>query len=307
MDRTAFLTSKVTTVGGRPTGPLEGVAEHFQRGNMKDRVEMHDIEAASGGALGADGASGRRIVVYGGMNEPGKGVASAAAASERREAHSFRSPYPPLKVVHALDDRGTRPERIPSQLHKRVASDDGEHARKRFRDMTTRNFSQPVVTAAQVQGIREFNETERQQISQRLLESPPDEYIEKRPGPGGKEIFYIQGGNVIKLANEVFGFDGWSFHTVTSDVMFVDEDPSRGGFSACVSVHVRVTIGGGTVREDCGGGHCKNVADKNEAVNRARKEAVTDGCKRALRSFGPFLGLNLNSYTYNQYRTASRF
>ena len=36
------------------------------------------------------------------------------------------------------------------------------------------------------------------------------EYISSRDGPGGKKVHYIAANQCIQLANEVFGFDGWS-------------------------------------------------------------------------------------------------
>jgi DNA repair and recombination protein RAD52 len=37
------------------------------------------------------------------------------------------------------------------------------------------------------------------------------EYISQRPGPGGAgKLIYAEGWKIINLANEVFGFNGWS-------------------------------------------------------------------------------------------------
>lgn len=37
------------------------------------------------------------------------------------------------------------------------------------------------------------------------------EYISQRPGPGGgPKLTYAEGWKMINLANEVFGFNGWS-------------------------------------------------------------------------------------------------
>lgn len=37
------------------------------------------------------------------------------------------------------------------------------------------------------------------------------EFISQRPGPGGvQKLTYVEGWKVINLANEVFGFNGWS-------------------------------------------------------------------------------------------------
>ena len=36
------------------------------------------------------------------------------------------------------------------------------------------------------------------------------EYIDTRQGPGGCRLHYISTGNVVDIANQVFGFNGWS-------------------------------------------------------------------------------------------------
>jgi DNA repair and recombination protein RAD52 len=36
------------------------------------------------------------------------------------------------------------------------------------------------------------------------------EYISDRPGAGGGKVQYLEAWKVINLANEIFGFDGWS-------------------------------------------------------------------------------------------------
>lgn len=36
------------------------------------------------------------------------------------------------------------------------------------------------------------------------------EYLSTRPGAGGQKLHYLTGATCINLANEVFGFNGWS-------------------------------------------------------------------------------------------------
>jgi DNA repair and recombination protein RAD52 len=48
------------------------------------------------------------------------------------------------------------------------------------------------------------------------------EYISQRPGPGGGvKLTYAEGWKVINLANEVFGFNGWSSSVANLSVDFV--------------------------------------------------------------------------------------
>lgn len=48
------------------------------------------------------------------------------------------------------------------------------------------------------------------------------EYISQRPGPGGgPKLTYAEGWKVINLANEVFGFNGWSSSITSLTVDYV--------------------------------------------------------------------------------------
>lgn len=48
------------------------------------------------------------------------------------------------------------------------------------------------------------------------------EYLSQRPGPGGgPKLTYIEGWKVVDLANEVFGFNGWSTSVTSLDIDYV--------------------------------------------------------------------------------------
>ncbi|KAJ3569182.1 hypothetical protein NP233_g5225 [Leucocoprinus birnbaumii] len=95
------------------------------------------------------------------------------------------------------------------------------------------------------------------------------EYISQRQGPrGGPKLTYAEGWKIINLANEVFGFNGWSSSLVNVTTDFVDRSESG-----------RYSVGVTAV--------CK-------------KEAVTDGLKRALRNFGNLMGNCLYDKAYTQ-------
>lgn len=47
------------------------------------------------------------------------------------------------------------------------------------------------------------------------------EFISSRPGAGGKRVHYIQAEKCINLANQVFGFNGWSSSITNMEVDFV--------------------------------------------------------------------------------------
>ena len=116
------------------------------------------------------------------------------------------------------------------------------------------------------------------------------EYISTRPGAGGGKVHYLAAEKVINLANEVLGFNGWSSSVQNVQIDFVDENTTNGKITLGLSTIVRVTLRDGTYHEDIGYGHIENCKGKAAAFEKAKKEAVTDAMKRALRNFGNVLG-----------------
>lgn len=103
-------------------------------------------------------------------------------------------------------------------------------------------------------------------------------------------MHYLAAEKSIQLANEVFGFNGWSSQIIDVAVDFVDENPQTQKVSIGLSVIVRVTLRDGTFHEDIGYGHIDNCKGKAAAFEKSKKEGTTDALKRALRSFGNVLG-----------------
>ncbi|KAK9371983.1 uncharacterized protein V1513DRAFT_406253 [Lipomyces chichibuensis] len=126
------------------------------------------------------------------------------------------------------------------------------------------------------------------------------EYISSRPSPGGGTAYYLEGWKAINLANEVFGFNGWS-----SEIKSIHEDyvevKDNGKIDVGISVVVRVTLRDGTFHEDIGFGHVENARSKYMALSKCKKEATTDATKRALRCFGNSVGNCLHDNTYRRY------
>ncbi|CAO3599712.1 unnamed protein product [Absidia cylindrospora] len=116
---------------------------------------------------------------------------------------------------------------------------------------------------------------------------------------GGAKVMYIQGRSAINLANEIFGYDGWSSEIRNSLVDFVDESDS-GQFTVAVVTTVRITLKDKNYHEDVGYGIAENCKSKAAAFGRARKEAATDAMKRALRLFGNALGNCLYDTNYTK-------
>ncbi|KAF7719130.1 Uncharacterized protein PECH_001759 [Penicillium ucsense] len=116
------------------------------------------------------------------------------------------------------------------------------------------------------------------------------EYISSRPGAAGQKVHYLSADKCINLANEVFGFNGWSSSIQRVDIDFVDENENTGKVSLGLSVIVRVTLKDGSFHEDIGYGHIENCKGKAAAFEKSKKEGTTDALKRALRNFGNVLG-----------------
>ncbi|KAI0387021.1 recombination protein Rad52 [Hypomontagnella monticulosa] len=138
--------------------------------------------------------------------------------------------------------------------------------------------------------ISEFTATEIATLQARLEKQLGPEYLSARSGPSGQKVHYIAAEKCIALANEVFGFNGWSSSIQNIQVDFVDENPQTFKISLGLSVIVRVTLRDGTYHEDIGYGHIENCKGKAAAFEKAKKEGTTDALKRALRNFGNVLG-----------------
>ncbi|OCL09922.1 hypothetical protein AOQ84DRAFT_362845 [Glonium stellatum] len=138
--------------------------------------------------------------------------------------------------------------------------------------------------------VNEFTAQEIATLQTRLNKQLGPEYISTRPGAGGGKVAYLAAEKAINLANEVFGFNGWSSSIQQVQIDFVDESQSSGKISLGLSIIVRVTLKDGTFHEDIGYGHIENCKGKAAAFEKAKKEAATDALKRALRTFGNVLG-----------------
>ncbi|KAI1113540.1 recombination protein Rad52 [Nemania sp. NC0429] len=138
--------------------------------------------------------------------------------------------------------------------------------------------------------ISEFTAAEIATLQARLEKQLGPEYLSARSGPSGQKVHYIAAEKCIALANEVFGFNGWSSSIQNIQVDFVDENPQTLKISLGLSVIVRVTLRDGTFHEDIGYGHIENCKGKAAAFEKAKKEGTTDALKRTLRNFGNVLG-----------------
>ncbi|XP_061062024.1 DNA repair protein RAD52 homolog isoform X2 [Eubalaena glacialis] len=157
-------------------------------------------------------------------------------------------------------------------------------------------------------GQYQYTAEEYQAIQNALRQRLGPEYISSRMAGGGQKVCYIEGHRVINLANEMFGYNGWAHSITQQNVDFVDLNNGKFSVGVCafvrVQLKVRVMEGtcclqargrweseqDGSYHEDVGYGVSEGLKSKALSLEKARKEAVTDGLKRALRSFGNALG-----------------
>ncbi|MXX24629.1 MAG: hypothetical protein F4Z82_04160, partial [Caldilineaceae bacterium SB0668_bin_21] len=125
------------------------------------------------------------------------------------------------------------------------------------------------------------------------LDQPIDpSLVSQRKGRGGKFFDYLEGHAVITQANRIFGYGGWGYELV-GDVTLrrvetVDSQTGEVKVSLGYSAPVRVTVAGAIPRTDVG---IHPVTEDNfDGHDTAMKGAVTDGMKRAFRSFGVQFG-----------------
>ncbi|PLB54414.1 hypothetical protein P170DRAFT_452186 [Aspergillus steynii IBT 23096] len=138
--------------------------------------------------------------------------------------------------------------------------------------------------------MSEYTVQEIATLQARLDKKLGPEYISSRPGAAGQRVHYLSADKCINLANEVFGFNGWSSSIQNIQIDFVEESQHTGKISLGLSVIVRVSLKDGTYHEDIGYGHIENCKGKAAAFEKAKKEGTTDALKRALRNFGNVLG-----------------
>ncbi|WFC99000.1 DNA repair protein rad52 [Malassezia yamatoensis] len=98
------------------------------------------------------------------------------------------------------------------------------------------------------------------------------EYLSQRQGPGGgPKLTYIEGWKAVDLANEVFGFNGWSTSITSLDVDYLDIHPESGRCNCGVSAIVRITLRDGTYHEDVGYGHTEGARGKHAALEKLHR------------------------------------
>lgn len=119
---------------------------------------------------------------------------------------------------------------------------------------------------------------------------------------GNIKLSYIEGFDVIETANNIFGHGSWDYSISKLDLVS-QEINQNDNVVICYKAVVQVTIHNSdhlknVSRQDVGFGTgvSKTLSDAHE---NAGKEAVTDGLKRSLRSFGNQFGNSLYDKSRN--------
>ncbi len=146
------------------------------------------------------------------------------------------------------------------------------------------------------------------EVIEKLKKSLDPKRIKTRE-QAGRTFSYLESHDVIRTANEVFGYGGWGNHVI--DLTCLGEEPAtkeikddRGnitktlhGFKVGYRATVRVEIGeGNDVQAFCDVGYGDAVDYSGSKITPhelAAKEAVSDAVKRCLRNFGDQFGLGL--------------
>lgn len=69
--------------------------------------------------------------------------------------------------------------------------------------------------------MNEYTAREIATLQARLDKKLGPEYISSRPGAAGQKVHYLSADKCINLANEVFGFNGWSSSIQNIQIDFV--------------------------------------------------------------------------------------
>mmetsp|Transcript_15487 Transcript_15487/g.25343 ORF Transcript_15487/g.25343 Transcript_15487/m.25343 type:complete len:414 (+) Transcript_15487:646-1887(+) len=159
----------------------------------------------------------------------------------------------------------------------------------------------PSTGQAQPQRTFEFSVEERRRIGKQLAEEVPLSLIEERPNGGSQKVCYITHATACKQANRIFGADRWTSKIESSKILYKKQ--VNGSYEIAVMAIMSIILPNNTMHQDVGFGEAKRKREA-DAYEHAVKSAFTDARKRALRQFGPALGLNLNERDHVRERKA---
>ncbi len=133
-------------------------------------------------------------------------------------------------------------------------------------------------------------------VGEQLNQYLGSDVISYRKGEGQKLLPYLEGHEVLTLLNTIFGWHRWNSKVVREHLDYATES-SVGKWSVGMAVTVQLTVfwdDKGFTREvthqDIGYGTMDNAPGRGKAMEKCRKEGMTDGIKRTARQFGNATG-----------------
>lgn len=100
-------------------------------------------------------------------------------------------------------------------------------------------------------GSRPFTPDVQQRISTVLSTDIPHGLLAERQGPGRGRVKYVEHHIALDLANEAFGFGGWSCSILSQEFMYCERNQKKGWDCACM-VQMRVQLENGSFHTDFG-------------------------------------------------------
>ncbi len=156
-------------------------------------------------------------------------------------------------------------------------------------------FPKSSGSTSTVFGTMSFHPQDISSISERLKTPLVVNDVMVRRGPGGKKLLYLSHEGAVNHANELFGWDGWSFEIIdfSEQVQRIEQDK----FRVSVRLFGAVVLKNGMFKKDFGFG--SSVGTHSDAWEMSYKTASSDCQKRCLRLFGSYLGNCLYNKDYH--------
>ncbi len=116
--------------------------------------------------------------------------------------------------------------------------------------------------------------------------------VKSMSGFGNTKVLYLEGWQAIEIANDIFGYNGWSSNIYDMKEEYREVREYRGCkiYNVAYTCMCRVILDNGVYHEDIGFGSGEGLKHLGKAIEKAKKGAVTDALKRSLRQFGNGLG-----------------
>lgn len=131
-----------------------------------------------------------------------------------------------------------------------------------------------------------------QEQKERLASPLPQDAVKTRT-QSNLTLSYVESHYIIRTANDIFGFDGWSSETPAYSMVQREIKKSDKGEQFYIGYVCTVKVSAlGTTKDGVGFGQGID-RDEGRAHESAIKEAESDAEKRALRKFGDQFGLAL--------------